>query len=136
MRAVAASLSPEDFRHEAAPTKAGQIQISQVDHPFQVRAIAEMHVPCACGRPLVGLETEIIVDPKGYAIWFTGVCLSCGVQKGIYMSEPRQSAAAAEAARQAKLAAEVTAMLQQVERLREQNEETAEPALNAAQEVA
>lgn len=117
---TSASLDPADFRHEIRERPA--LQISQVDHPFQVRGIEQLHVPCACGRPLCGVETEWINDAQGNALYFMGVCLSCGKQEGIYMSAPNVTADAADKRRKQQLEAEITAMVEQVTRLREQPE--------------
>lgn len=87
-----ASLNPEDFRHQAAEPALGIIQISQVDRGLQVRSITELHVPCVCGRPLCGIEHEWIHDIKGSALYVTGVCLVCGNQTALYLSEPVMAA--------------------------------------------
>lgn len=114
-----ASLDPGDFRHDLVDTP-GKVQITQVDHPYQVRGLTQLHVPCACGRPLVGVEFELLSDPRGYALHFDGVCLSCGRQHGLYMSTPAvESEAEAAARREQRIRAEVDAMVHAVRELRE-----------------
>lgn len=127
MRAAnAASLDPGDFRHEIVERPG--LQISQVDHPFQVRSIGELHIPCACGRPLCGLETEWIHDPQGDALYYLGVCLVCGRQEGIYISEPRGAVDVTKLRKDAQLAAEVKAIVEQVVLLRENESAMTEAA--------
>jgi hypothetical protein len=133
MRAINASLDPTDFRHEAAD-RGTKLTISQVDHGIQTRSIAELYVPCACGRPLCGLEFDWLSDAGGQALHFMGVCLVCGVQRGIYMSEPVLAVKAQEARRDAKLEADVRELMEQVARLRQANE--MQDAAEAAEKVA
>lgn len=109
-----APLDPDTFRHEAEEA-VGKIQISQVDHPFQVRGVSELHVPCACGRPLVGVDMDLIHGERGYALHFQGICLTCGRQSGLYMSE----GAATVDAKAEKVRAEVEAMVRAVQACRE-----------------
>jgi hypothetical protein len=117
MRPVTASLDPQQFRHEILDRPA-TIQISQIDHGFQVRSMPEMHIPCACGRPLCGIETDVLTEPRGFAVYYRGVCLTCGNQEGMYLSEPAATADVAERAHTARLKADIAAILEQVDRLR------------------
>jgi hypothetical protein len=134
----AASLDPDSYKHEIKPRDNGLMTITQIDHPMAVRSLNEMHVPCACGRPLVGIETELIVDPLGYAVYYAGVCLECGRQRGIYMSAPVMPEAMKERARVARMEGEVRSMLVQVERCRATGADTTDDtdAAESREEVA
>lgn len=112
-----ASLDPADFRHVAAEPAVGQIQISQVSHGLQVRNITELHVPCACGRPLCGVDHEWIHDSKGSALFVKGVCLTCGNQEALYLSEPAVSLEDGAARRQERLLTDIARLVQQVSEL-------------------
>lgn len=76
--APTASLNPANARHDAAPPRLGEMRIEQVDRPPLV--LHELHVPCACGRPLVGQEYRVIGD----TVFVWGVCLQCGNQQAIF----------------------------------------------------
>lgn len=120
MQPSTASLDPSDFRHVAAEPKIGFIQISQVDRGVEVREMSELHIPCACGRPLCGVDTEVIVTPRGHVLHFFGICLSCGRQSGIYMSKPAAVTADAEQALyEARLQSDIAAVIRGVTALRE-----------------
>lgn len=117
MKARTASFDPDTFRHEASEPRIGQVQISQQNHGLQVRGIAELHVACKCGRPLCALEHEWIHDSKGSALYVQGVCLNCGVQSALYLSEPAK-AATYETDYAARLQEEVTRVVSAVLQLR------------------
>ena len=78
-------------------------------------------MPCACGRPCAGAEHEWIHDAKGSALYVRGVCLSCGRQEALYLSEPVATTATAHHARLATwLHDDVEAMVRQAAGLIEQ----------------
>lgn len=78
---------------------------------MQVRAMSDIHVPCKCGRPLCGIEHELINDAKGYALYVRGVCLSCGLQQAMYLSEPAQAPQDYQTKLAARMAADVERLL-------------------------
>jgi hypothetical protein len=92
----AADLSPAAARHEVPDTQLG-MTIQQIDRPPLV--LKELHVPCACGRPLVGQEWVIcgndLLDSVGGTVFVRGVCLTCGVQTAIFappaQAQPEES---------------------------------------------
>lgn len=134
MRPVSASLDPTDFRHEVADRRE-KITISQVEHGIQMRSVSELHIPCACGRPLCGLETELLTDGVGYGLYYMGVCLSCGRQSGIYSCEPKLTPEMALKRREARIAADVNAIVQSVRQLHKDTE-TEDAVQSAEEEVA
>jgi len=103
-----ASLDPSTYRRDIPEPETGKVQIVQEDFGMQVRGIGEMHVPCKCGRPLVGIEHEWIHDPKGSALFVRGICLSHGLQTTIYLSDPTPQT---EQAYEAKLLEDVRRMV-------------------------
>lgn len=113
-QAVIASLDPATFRHEMAENIGG-FQISQVNYGFQIRSVSEIHIPCVCGRPLVGCETDWIHDQKGSALYFKGVCLHCGLQDGLYLSAPTTT----PSERDERVRAEIQALVERITLLRE-----------------
>jgi hypothetical protein len=133
MRAANANLDPDSYRHEITDRPA--FQISQVDHGFQVRAVAELHISCSCGRPLCGIETDVMQEHRGFAIYYRGVCLSCGRQEGMYVSPAALPTAEAEQQRRDdQLKADIARILEQVGQLNEAagNEMSPEPIRQAA----
>lgn len=110
----AASFDPSTFRRELEDPSFGQVQIVQQDHGMQVRHLTELHVPCKCGRPLCGIEHEVINDNKGYALYVRGVCLKCGVQEAMYLSEPVVELKTYQTQLTARMAADVERILTDV----------------------
>lgn len=81
---VAVSLSPSAARSYVPDSRPGDlITMSQVNRPPLV--LDTLHVPCACGRPLVGCDYAFGDD----TIFVQGVCLSCGNQSAIF-APPRE----------------------------------------------
>jgi hypothetical protein len=94
-----------------------QISIQQIDRPPALRRVGELHVPCECGRPLVGVEAELLTDAEGWSLHTTGVCLVCGRQSAFYVSTPGDEPAGATTVRD-----EVEAIVESVLRLRATSE--------------
>jgi hypothetical protein len=107
----AAQLDPSTFRREVCEPAIGQVQIIQQDHGMQIRAMSDLHIPCKCGRPLCGIEHELISDTKGYALYVRGVCLSCGLQQAMYLSEPAKAPQDYQTQLAARMAADVERVL-------------------------
>lgn len=113
------SLDPADARHEIP--ESGLIRMQQIDRPPLV--LTGLHVPCACGRPLVGAEYVILAgDDLGNArgsVFIKGVCLTCGVQTAIF-APPALGTEAEEAVKQQqRIVLEVGRIVNDVMRLRE-----------------
>ncbi len=138
MRAANANLDPESYRHEIPDAPNGLLRISQVDHGFQIRDMPDLHVPCACGRPLCGLDTELFTESRGFAIHFSGVCLKCGVQYGIYVSMPHMATAEEERVRkETRLKEDIARVIEQALALRQGSpEDEATEAVKAVVEAA
>jgi hypothetical protein len=108
-----ASLDPGTFGHVEPPSEPLKLNVQQINHPLAIRQIHQLHVPCTCGRLLCGIEDEWIFDEMGSAIHITGVCLTCGVQKVMYLAAPAVSANA----QRLRLEANIRALLEQIENL-------------------
>lgn len=114
MNQAAASLDPSTFGHVAPEDPIGKLNVSQINRPLAIRKTASLHVACECGRPLCGLEEEWIFDPLGCALHITGVCLKCGVQKVMYLSEPKVVPTSQAELRLQRLKADVARVLEQI----------------------
>jgi hypothetical protein len=116
---TAASLAPQDARREMPEPAIGKMQISQIPRLLAVRNLVNLHVPCDCGRPLVGLEFDFIHDTKGDAIYVRGVCLTCGMQQALYLGEdPKVSQEEHERRVREKAREAIDGIVTQVEQLR------------------
>jgi hypothetical protein len=126
LRRGAVDLRPSAARYEIP--ESGLIRMQQVDRPPLV--LTGLHVPCACGRPLVGAEYLILgSDDRGNtrgSVFVKGVCLACGVQTAIF-APPALGTEAEEAVKtQQRVVLEVGRIVDDVMRLRGQ--ETKETA--------